>query len=56
MNRLRSIFSTYALIGLVFFGFAADTNAQSTRNSRETRNLVRQSIPDLPTLNTVERA
>lgn len=42
MNRLRSVFSIYALIGLVFFGFAANANAQSTRNSRETRNLVRQ--------------
>lgn len=40
MNRLRNIFSIYALIGFAVFGFAATAEAQ--RNQRETRNIGQQ--------------
>lgn len=39
MNRSRNVFSVYALIGLLLFGFAA-TVADAQRNARETRNLL----------------
>src|SRR4051812_7212999 len=40
MSRFRSVFAVYAAIGLMLCGFAAQTNAQRTRNEREIRNIV----------------
>ncbi|MGI8639034.1 MAG: hypothetical protein ACR2MG_03685 [Pyrinomonadaceae bacterium] len=40
MNRLRSIFSIYLMIGLVIFGVAAQADAQNRRNNREMRDIV----------------
>lgn len=41
MSRFRSVFAVYAAIGLMFCGFAANTNAQQTRNEKDVRNIVR---------------
>ena len=41
MSRFRSVFAVYAAIGLLFCGFAAETNAQKTRNEKDVRNIVR---------------
>src|SRR5215204_3154295 len=41
MCRFRSVFAVYVTIGLMLCGFAAQTNAQQTRNEREIRNIVR---------------
>src|SRR5215208_6902620 len=41
MSRFRSVFAVYVTIGLMLCGFAAETNAQRTRNEREIRNIVR---------------
>ena len=41
MNKLKKVFSVYALIGFLLFGFAAVT-ADAQRNGRETRNLLLQ--------------
>jgi hypothetical protein len=40
MSRFRSVFAVYAAIGLMLCGFAAQTNAQKSRNEREIRNIV----------------
>jgi hypothetical protein len=40
MSRFRSVFAVYLAIGLMLCGFAAQTNAQRTRNEREIRNIV----------------
>ncbi len=41
MSRFRSVFAVYAAIGLMLCGFAAETNAQRTRNEKDVRNIVR---------------
>ena len=41
MSRFKSVFAVYAAIGVMLCGFAAQTNAQNTRNEREVRNTVR---------------
>jgi hypothetical protein len=41
MNRIRSIFSVYLAIGLVLLGAAVDSQAQTRRNEREVRDIVR---------------
>lgn len=41
MSRFRSVFAVYVAIGLMLCGFAAQTNAQRTRNEKEIRNIVR---------------
>ncbi len=41
MSRFRSLFAVYMAIGLLFCGFAAETNAQKTRNEKDVRNIVR---------------
>ncbi|HVE57130.1 MAG TPA: hypothetical protein VNB22_09895, partial [Pyrinomonadaceae bacterium] len=40
MSRFRSVFAVYVAVGLMLCGFAAQTNAQRTRNEREIRNIV----------------
>ncbi len=40
MSRFRSVFAVYAAIGLMLCSFAAETNAQRTRNERDVRNIV----------------
>src|SRR6187551_2795111 len=40
MSRFRSVFAVYVAIGLMLCGFAAQTNAQRSRNEREIRNIV----------------
>ncbi|MCY7374575.1 MAG: hypothetical protein LH472_01200 [Pyrinomonadaceae bacterium] len=41
MSSFRSVFSVYLMIGLTIFGFAAQTNAQTTRNERSVRDTLR---------------
>lgn len=41
MNRLKSVFSVYLAIGLMIFGIAAQADAQTRRNQREIRDIVR---------------
>ena len=41
MNRLRNSFPVYLVIGLAMFGFASETSAQTTRNERNVRDVVR---------------
>lgn len=41
MNRFKSVFPVYLIIGLaIFFGFAVETNAQGVRNERAVRDVV----------------
>ena len=41
MKRLQNVFSVYLVIGIVFLGFVAQTDAQIRRNEREVREIVR---------------
>lgn len=41
MNRFRSVFSVYLIIGLIIFGFAAQAEAQGSRSERVSRDTVR---------------
>ncbi len=41
MNRFKSVFPVYLIIGLAIFGFAVETNAQGIRNERSVRDIVR---------------
>ncbi len=41
MKRLSSVFSIYLTVGLMFLGFAVQTDAQIRRNEREVRDIVR---------------
>ncbi len=41
MNSLRNVLPVYLLIGLAVFGFAFETNAQTSRNERNVRDIVR---------------
>lgn len=41
MSRFKSVFPVYLLIGLIWFGFAAQANAQGSRNERNVRDILR---------------
>ena len=41
MKRLRNVFSIYFAVGLMFLGFAVQTEAQIRRNEREVRDIIR---------------
>ena len=41
MSRFKSVFSVYLTVGLMVFGFAAQTNAQTARNDRNVRDTLR---------------
>lgn len=40
MNGIRRIFSIYSVVGLMIFGFAAQSSAQGARSERESRRIV----------------
>ena len=42
MNRLKTYFSVYMTVGLIFFGMVATADAQNSNSAREGRNLLRQ--------------
>lgn len=41
MSRFKVVFSSYLMIGLMIFGFAAQAGAQGTRNERNVRDITR---------------
>nr|MDQ3041564.1 hypothetical protein [Acidobacteriota bacterium] len=41
MNRFRSVFPVYLIVGLAIFGYAVETSAQTIRNERNVRDIVR---------------
>ena len=41
MSRYKSVFPVYLIVGLAIFGFALETNAQTVRNERNVRDIVR---------------
>ncbi len=41
MKRIASVFSVYAVVGMLFLGLAGQADAQQRRNERETRDIIR---------------
>ncbi len=41
MSRFKVVFSSYLMIGLMIFGFAAQANAQGIRSERNVRDITR---------------
>ncbi len=41
MSRFKVVFSSYLMIGLMIFGFAAQADAQAIRNERNVRDITR---------------